>query len=178
VRTQAARTLRRETAVNSATHVAAPSPDDAAAWVKRLASGGDAEAGERVFFALTSTCAQCHRVNGRGGAVGPDLSLIARTVSREQLIRSIVTPSEEISPRFQGWEIKTTSGEVLTGLQGHWRTGGAATLITLDGRTIKIGPGQVASFQAMQTSLMPERLAALFSVHELRDLVAYLASRK
>ena len=53
-------------------------------------------------------------------------------------------------------------------------TGGAASIILLDGRDKTNPAGQVASFRALQSSLMPEGLAALFSVKELRDLAAYL----
>lgn len=176
VRTQAARTLRRQDRDADVPHP--PAPNAADEWVKLLAVGGDPTAGERVFFASTATCAQCHRIDGRGGVVGPDLSLIARAVRREQIIRSIVSPSEEISPQFQGWEVKTTAGEVLTGLQGHWRTGGGATLILLDGKEAKIPGNRIAIFRAMEKSLMPEGLAALFTVEELRDLVAFLSERR
>lgn len=172
VRTQASRTLRRDVAAGADR----PAPDAAQAWVALLASGGDREAGERVFFATTSTCSQCHRIDGRGGNVGPDLSVIARTANREQIIRSIVAPSESIAPQFQGWEAKTKSGEVITGLQGHLRTDGGATILMFDGKERRLRGEEIASFRAMQESVMPEGLAALFSVEEFRDLVAYLDS--
>lgn len=171
VRTQAARTLRMAEDAATASRPAAP---DADGWVRALARGGDPAAGERVFFAMTSTCAQCHRVNGRGGTLGPDLSLIARTATREQIIRSIVSPSEDVAPQFQGWEAKLKNGEVITGLQGHWRTGGGATMILLDGKERRFTDKELADFGAMTQSLMPEGLAALFSVSELLDLVAFL----
>ena len=170
VKVQAARTLRIEQSQTGSR----PAPAGAGEWTKLLATGGDPEAGERVFFAMSSACVQCHRVNGRGGVIGPDLSVIARTASREQLIRSIVTPSEEIAPQFQGWDVKKKNGEVLTGLQGHLRTDGGATLLMFDGTETKLKGEEVASFRAMNESLMPEGLAGLFSVEELRDLVAFL----
>lgn len=76
---------------------------------------------------------------------------------------------------FQGWELKTTSGDVLTVLQGHWR-GNAASLILLDGRETSVPASKIVSFDPMQQSVMPEGLAALFSVEELRDLAADLDS--
>ncbi|MDO8539419.1 MAG: c-type cytochrome [Opitutaceae bacterium] len=173
VRTQAARTLRRSTQT-----IAPPPADAAAEWVKLLAVDGNPEAGERVFFAPTSTCVQCHRVNGRGGIIGPDLSVIGRAARRDQIIRSIVSPSQEIAPQFQGWEVTTKSGEVFTGLQGHWRSGGAASLILLDGRDKVVPAGQIGTFRALPHSLMPAGLAAAFSIEEFRDLAAYLEHLK
>jgi len=174
VRMQAERTLR--VSQNASATVAAPAANDAAAWANVLAKGGDADAGARVFFAPTSTCVQCHRVNGRGGAIGPDLSFIGRTSARERLVRSIVAPSEDMSPQYQGWEIRTKAGETLTGLQGHLRTDGGATLLSFDGQEIKLSGDQVQSFRALDRSLMPEGLADIYSVDELRDLVAFLVS--
>jgi hypothetical protein len=174
VRTQAARTLHRLPAPPAPP----PAPGATAEWIRLLAAGGDPAAGARVFFSAGSTCSSCHRIDGRGGSVGPDLSVIARTADRAHLVRSIVEPSAEIAPQFQGWEVKTASGEVFTGLQGHWRTGGGATLILHDGQEKKWEGGQVASLRAMDESIMPEGLAALFSADEMRDLVAYLEGLK
>lgn len=174
VKTQAARTLR----VDQSQDPNRPAPGAAADWTKFLARGGSPDAGERVFIAVTSACVQCHRVNGRGGNIGPDLSVIARTANREQLIRSIVVPSEAIAPQFQGWEVKKNNGEVLTGLQGHLCTDGGATLLMFDGTETRLKGEEVASFRAMNASLMPEGLAAMVSVEELRDLVAYLEQLK
>ena len=84
-------------------------------------------------------------------------------------------PSEEIAPQFQGWEVRTKSGDVLTGLQGHWR-GNAASLVMLDGSERRVSESELVSLEPMRRSLMPEGLAALFSVEELRDLAAFLES--
>src|SRR5262249_19879436 len=57
-----------------------PKPEDTAAWLKRLEGPADAAAGQRVFFhPRLANCARCHRVDGRGADVGPDLSDIGRT---------------------------------------------------------------------------------------------------
>src|SRR5262249_55731330 len=54
-------------------------PKGTPAWEERLQSGGDAEAGRRIFFHSRSAgCYKCHTVQGRGGRIGPDLSLVAR----------------------------------------------------------------------------------------------------
>ena len=45
------------------------------------ADGGDAAAGEALFFGRAG-CATCHEVNGRGGVVGPDLSNAGTALAR------------------------------------------------------------------------------------------------
>ena len=108
---------------------------------------------------------------------GPDLSAVGRTANRNQLVRSIVRPADEIVPEYQGWEVRTTSGQVHTGLQID-QPGNAITLIGLDGQTISIPRATVASWGAMAGSLMLEGQHLAMSTDEFRDLVAYLESLK
>jgi hypothetical protein len=153
-------------------------PSSIEGWHQTLATGGDAAAGRRVFFAMQAMCATCHRIDGRGGQQGPDLSVIGRTANREQLIRSIVKPSVDVAPQFQGWEVRKTNGDVITGLQGHIRTGRGVSIIPLDGLEITIPEQEVAHFGALPGSLMPEGLEAMLSVEEFRDLISFLVSQR
>jgi putative heme-binding domain-containing protein len=155
-------------------------------WQKMMATGGDADAGRRVFFSANSACNACHLAEARGRALGtaftvmpygPDLSAVGRTANRNQLVRSIVRPADEIVPEYQGWEVRTTSGQVHTGLQID-QPGNAITLIGLDGTTISIPRATVASWGAMAGSLMLEGQHLAMSTDEFRDLVAYLESLK
>src|SRR5262249_14514571 len=57
---------------------------------------GNVDNGARLFSAQ---CASCHRVGGRGGRLGPDLSRIGAARSRAALVREIRTPSEWIAPQ-------------------------------------------------------------------------------
>src|SRR5690349_272640 len=54
---------------------------------------GNVENGSRVF---AQQCASCHRVAGKGGRLGPDLTRIGVSRSRAALTREIRTPSEWI----------------------------------------------------------------------------------
>ena len=155
-------------------------------WQKMMATGGDVDAGRRVFFSASSACNACHVAEARGRALGsafsvmpygPDLSVVGRTANRDQLIRSIVRPADEIAPEYQGWEVRTTTGEVHTGRQID-QLGNAITLIGLDGRTLTIPRATVASWGAMPGSLMLEGQHLTMATEEFRDLVAYLASLK
>ena len=152
-------------------------PSTLEAWQQLLAEGGDAEAGERVFFSTTIGCVQCHRIHQRGGIIGPDLSVIARVANRQQLIHSIVKPSDDIAPQFQGWMVTTKNNQTILGLQGHMR-GSAVTIITFDGKTLNIPGSNVANFQAMPASLMPEGLPFTMSNGDFRDLLAFLERLK
>ena len=63
---------------------------------------GDAGQGREVFFrAGTNSCGGCHRVQGRGQWIGPDLSTIGVKYGRDELIRSILNPSAAIGYNFR-----------------------------------------------------------------------------
>ena len=51
-----------------------PRPASAEDWIRLGTSGGNAEAGRRLFeHANSGGCFHCHTANGRGGRIGPDL---------------------------------------------------------------------------------------------------------
>jgi putative membrane-bound dehydrogenase-like protein len=157
-------------------------------WQQLLATGGDPEAGRRVFFSANSACSACHISEGRGvklgtagGAgfialsIGPDLSVIGRTADRDAMIHSIVRPSDSIAPEYQGWFVKMKSGEMHTGREID-QEDGAIQLIMLDGHEHDFSEQEIAGWGAMENSLMPDGLAEGLAVEEFRDLVAYLES--
>ena len=53
---------------------------------------GDAAAGEKFFFGK-GNCSGCHMVQGRGGAIGPDLTSLARQRRLGQIERKLRRPS-------------------------------------------------------------------------------------
>src|SRR5262245_56495225 len=59
---------------------------------------GNAATGEELFAA---NCARCHRVNGHGGYLGPDLSRIASTQSNQVLTRAIREPSASFAAGYE-----------------------------------------------------------------------------
>ena len=73
---------------------------------------GDAVRGEEIF---SSTCASCHRVNGRGGHLGPDLTRIAAVRTREMLIRSIRDPSASVASGYRAVTLVTEDGQRVRG---------------------------------------------------------------
>ena len=153
-------------------------PSNDAEWLAALEQRpGDAEAGRRVFYQPAMGCAACHAVRARGGHTGPDLSQVASSMSPERIVRSILHPSEDISPEFQGYRVVLKSGEELTGIQFHFR-GEAATLIVSDGREIKFDLANTTSFGPMESSLMPEGLVETMAVGEFQDLMAFLLTLK
>jgi putative membrane-bound dehydrogenase-like protein len=149
-------------------------PQDLDAWQAVLATGGSRARGERVFFSAHSSCSACHRVDGRGGDLGPALTGVGQSKSRAQIVRAILRPSEEVAPDWQRWEIRTTDGTIHVGRQID--IGDKATeLYVLPGRFIRVPQESIVSYGPVETSIMPEGLEATMTATELRDLVAFLS---
>ena len=117
-------------------------------------------------------------MGGRGGQVGPDLTVIARTMDRQKLAESILEPSKEISPQFTTWAVETTSGKVLTGMLLGEELNGDLRLGDNSGKVFFIPFKDIESRQPLKSSIMPEKLHEQLTPSEFRDLIAYLETLK
>jgi putative membrane-bound dehydrogenase-like protein len=158
-------------------HANRPPATDTDAWLKRLEGPANAEAGRRIFESpKVATCAKCHRVDGRGADVGPDLSLVGRN-DRRSIVESILQPSTAVAPHFQAWKIDTLDGRALVGQLVHTYLD-ESYYIDAKGDRFKVEAKDVAEITAAKGSIMPDGLIDTLTDQEIRDLVAYLASRK
>jgi putative membrane-bound dehydrogenase-like protein len=154
-------------------------PQNATQWRAALTEKGNPRAGERVFFHPRGPrCYVCHRVDGRGAAIGPDLSTIGRSLSRDKLIDSILEPSKEIAPQFVSWLIATRDGKVRTGLIVEEGPNSTITIADTQGNLEVIHRTAVEERHAVTTSIMPASLPELMTRREFVDLLAFLRERK
>ena len=99
---------------------------------------GDANHGREVFFrAGSNSCGGCHRVQGQGNWVGPDLSTIGVKYGRDELIRSILNPSAAIGYSFRSMVLALSDGRVLTGLPVE-ESSDRIVLKTADGQRVTV----------------------------------------
>ncbi len=139
---------------------------------------GKSDRGRDVFFrAGTNACAGCHRVQGRGQWIGPDLSTIGTKYGRDELVRSILNPSAAIGYNFRSLVVALDDGRVLTGLPVE-DTPDRLVLKTAEGQRITIRPAQIEDRKTSDVSLMPEGLAETMSDQEIVDLLTFLGTLK
>lgn len=156
---------------------AAKRPGTKEDWKDVLSAPGDAGAGERVFFNPNGTrCYACHRVDGRGGPLGPDLSRIGQARNLDKLIESILEPDKEIAPQFVGWLFALKNGDVVTA-RIREETGDLFRAITLE-RKYTVRKTELIRHQRYRASMMPSGLESALTRKQFRDLIAYLSSRK
>jgi len=154
-------------------------PDGDAAWNAVAAKPGDAAAGERVFFhPRGAQCFACHRINGRGGVAGPDLSGIGKTLNREKLVDNILHPSKEMAPQFVPWMLKLADERVIVGVIVADDAAGTLTVVDNTGKAHKIKTDDIVERRAEKVSIMPDKLVEQLTVREFRDLLAFLSSLK
>jgi putative heme-binding domain-containing protein len=177
VRREAERALRLA-GLKSTTAEPKPLADELDAWKKILDVPGNAVAGRRLFFSpVGARCSVCHTYAGRGGKVGPDLTQIGGSTSRERIITSILHPSQEIAPDYQPWVLVTADGKSYTGLRTP--RGGdnrVENFIDSDGKQFTLKSEEIKDRQAAAKSLMPDNLHATLTIDDLRDLVTFLSS--
>ena len=130
---------------------------------------GDPARGEQAFAKL---CASCHKVGGRGHAVGPDLEALTDT-SPEALLIAILDPNREVDARYLNYSAATADGRVFSGLIAS-ETGNANTLKRQDDQADVILRADLEDLKNTGQSLMPEGLERDLKPADLADLIAFL----
>ena len=142
--------------------------------------GGDAEAGRKVFLEKPeAACTRCHKINGSGGEVGPELTGIITRHDREYILESILYPNKQIAAGFESVLIKLKNGELYAGIV---KSENATDLVlnANDDGIFKIMKFKVADIESRQRgqSAMPEGLGQVLPKADIRNLVEFLATVK
>ena len=117
------------------------------------------------------TCAQCHKLYGEGGEIGPDITGSNRN-NLDYLLTNMLDPNAEIPNDYRTTILRTKDNRVLVGVVRR-SEGQSVTLATPD-EVVTIAKSDVASIEQQDFSMMPEGLLLVFKKGELRDLIDYL----
>jgi len=135
---------------------------------------GVASRGAAVF--VKAQCAKCHRFEGQGDTLGPDLTSVASRFTRKELVESIVHPSHIISSQYASKTVLTTDGRQITGLVIPGASG-EMTVIQPSGERITLPQRQIQMTKPSKLSAMPDGLLDPLTLEEVADLFAYLQMR-
>ncbi|MFL3666721.1 MAG: c-type cytochrome [Verrucomicrobiota bacterium] len=117
------------------------------------------------------TCAQCHKLYGEGGEIGPDITGSNRN-NLDYLLTNMLDPNAEIPNDYRTTILRTKDNRVLVGVIR--RSEGPSVTIATPAEVVTVAKRDVASTDQQNFSMMPEGLVLALKVDELRDLVAYL----
>jgi cytochrome c oxidase cbb3-type subunit III len=146
---------------------------------------GHAEHGKQLFYG-DANCSLCHMVEGKGGRVGPELTGVAGSRTREAIIDSVRNPSRRLA-----WGLTESTKE----FPQEYET---ITVVTGDRKEIKgvalnednfsvqmmdtseqihlLEKDKLLSFKKSRESMMPVYKPDVLSDKELDDIVAFLVS--
>ncbi|MGI9470281.1 MAG: PQQ-dependent sugar dehydrogenase [Rubripirellula sp.] len=146
--------------------------------IKLLAINGDPESGRRQFVESADVnCRQCHQIGAIGVEVGPDLSGIGAQRTREEILRSLLQPSEKIDDKYRGKTVLTVDGEIIAGMVVR-EDRESITLVETSGKERVIAEADIESVKLMQKSVMPDLLLSEFTAQQAADLLAFLFAQK
>jgi quinoprotein glucose dehydrogenase len=149
--------------------------DDVLALYREALHGGDADVGKQIFLEKSEvSCVRCHKLNGVGGEVGPDLTHIGKDQKREYLLESIVAPSKQFAKGYESVTLALNNGQFKTGILKSEDTK-QVTLMTAEGTLVSVPKSDIDQ-RLKGKSAMPEDIIQKLSKSELRDLVEFLAS--
>ncbi len=135
---------------------------------------GVAKNGIKVFV---EQCAMCHQINNEGIDFGPKLSEIGSKLSKEGMYLSILHPNAGIGFGYETFEITTKKGDVYQGIVTSKNE--TDIILKLPGGGIQnFKTSALKSVKQLDSSMMPDELAAGMSTSELTDLVEYLSTLK
>lgn len=132
---------------------------------------GEREKGRALFRKI---CIACHKAEGQGEAIGPDLAtVVGRTP--EDLLVHILDPNREVLSQYLDYSIATTDGRLFTGMISG-ETASSVTLKRAGGVSDVIPRNRIEAISSSGVSLMPEGLEKGLSPQDFADLITFLKS--
>ncbi len=152
-------------------------PEESIKGYRSVLFGGNAIEGRKVFFERAeASCNRCHKVNGEGGEVGPEMAGLLNRLDRAAIVESIIKPNEKIAVNFESVLIATKSGQLFAGIIKSENEkeivlnspeDGLVTIPKLDVKARDRG-----------LSGMPEGFGTILNRQDLRNLVEFLSTAK
>ncbi len=150
-------------------------PKDREAVVKKYQAAldmkGDANDGKHIF---ETVCSKCHRFNGVGHDVGPDLGTV-RNQPKQALLTDILIPSKSIAQGYESYVVETIEGGNYDGVIGP-QTPSTITLKHEDGKEDVIQRRDIKTMYATNLSAMPADLEKQITVKQMAGLLEFLKS--
>ena len=130
----------------------------------------------RALFEGKAACATCHRVNGKGPRVAPDLSDIGAIRSAAVLQRKLINPTATMLPINRPVRAVTRDGRTIRGRRLNEDTM-TVQLVDEQERLVSLVKADLREYELGKSSPMPSTTSTLTG-EELGDVIAYLLSLK
>lgn len=134
-----------------------------------IATTGDVIRGRKHF---RKHCSSCHKLEGDGSNVGPDLTGLTNR-DPQWLLTAILDPNRDVDQRYVTWSAISNDGRLISGLVVE-ETAATIRMRESGGREHTIQRETIEHFRGSSTSLMPEGFEKELSVEDIADLIAYV----
>lgn len=132
-------------------------------------AGGDIERGRAVFKKI---CSVCHKIGDEGHNVGPELASVANK-SPTDLLVAILDPNREAQPKYVGYTLETTQGQVFTGLLAA-ESSAYVTLRRSEAKEDTIAREAIETLTSSGISLMPVGVEKDLKPQDVADVIALI----
>lgn len=134
---------------------------------------GDAERGKLSFKKI---CAACHKVDGVGHEIGPNLATL-KNRGAEAILVNVLDPNKEVNPQYVNYVLVTEDGLTLTGILAE-ESATSVTLKRAENAKDTVLRINIDILQSSGLSLMPEGVEKELDPQAMADLIAYVLSLK
>ena len=130
---------------------------------------GSAERGAAVF---AKRCTACHRQDGVGHEVGPNL---ASLTSRDPalLLNAILDPSGAVEAKYLNYVAVTAAGRSVAGMLTT-ETATGLTFVAAEGKTETLLRSEIEELRSTGKSLMPEGFEKELNQQDLADVIEFV----
>ncbi|MEQ9406162.1 MAG: PA14 domain-containing protein [Fuerstiella sp.] len=135
------------------------------------------DVGQKLFS--VASCIGCHKMNGQGANVGPDLTKLPPEYQPVDVLGHILDPSKKIDQKFQSNLFVLASGRVVTGLIVKED---AEIVQVIDNPTAPdkvrtINKDDIDEREVSSVSIMPKGVLNKLTREEIMDLLAFVLSK-
>jgi putative heme-binding domain-containing protein len=146
---------------------------------------GNGAHGKELFYG-NANCSLCHMVEGRGGRVGPDLTAVGGSRTREAMIDSVRNPSrrlawglteptKEFPQEYETITVVTADGKEIKGVALN-EDSFTVQMMDLSEQVYLLEKDKLRSFEKSRESIMPAYSPDLLGGRDLDDIVAFLTT--
>jgi putative heme-binding domain-containing protein len=150
--------------------------DEVVALTQGGLHGRDFAQGKAMYEA--TLCSRCHRFNGEGGSIGPDLTGVGNRYTMRDLAENIIDPSKVISDQYGTDELELKDGTSVVGrviVEENGKLFLMTSPLAPDDLTA-VNSADVKSRKPFNISMMPPGLINSMNKDELLDIIAFMVS--
>jgi cytochrome c oxidase cbb3-type subunit III len=146
---------------------------------------GNAAHGKELFYG-DANCSLCHMVEGKGGRLGPELTAVGGSRTRDAIIDSVRDPSrrlawglteatKEFPQEYETITVVTSDGKEIRGVALN-EDNFSVQMMDSSEQIYLLDKNTLRSFKKSRESMMPQYNPETLSDKDLDDVVAYLIS--